>query len=220
MEQPGQRQLGGGGSPRCGKRCKFPIAQQPRLLQRRVGHHRHVVGLAPGQQIPFDAAAGQVVEHLIDGAAFTFRLGEQGFHVPHVQVADAPVADLAGCPQAFEGFHCFIERDRAAPVQQVQIQAIHAEPLQAAFAGDGHRAPAGVVRIDFADEKDLVTAAANGFADQGLGGAFAVHLGGVDQRHAEADPVLQRGDLVGPARRVFAHHPGSHAQRGDVLSGG
>ena len=41
-------------------------------------------------------------------------------------------------------------------------------------------------------------------ADQLLGRAVGVHLGGVDQRHAEVEARAQRRDLVGTAVGVLA----------------
>ena len=44
-------------------------------------------------------------------------------------------------------------------------------------------------------------------ADDLLGLAVAIHLGGVDQRHAEVEAELERGDLLGAAARALAHAP-------------
>src|SRR6185369_9622027 len=62
--------------------------------------------------------------------------------------------------------------------------------------------------------------AADRLADQPLGGTVAVHLGGVDQGHAEVDAGLQRGDLRRPAGGLFAHHPGPHAKGRNPFAGG
>ncbi|MNC84041.1 hypothetical protein D3C75_1383420 [compost metagenome] len=42
----------------------------PCLADRTIGHDRHPVCLAPGQEIEFYAALLQVIEHLIGGAVF------------------------------------------------------------------------------------------------------------------------------------------------------
>ena len=46
-----------------------------------------------------------------------------------------------------------------------------------------------------------------GLADQPFGRAVAVHLGGVDQRHAEVEPQPQRIRLLGGTARPLAHPP-------------
>src|SRR6185437_6637511 len=73
-------------------------------------------------------------------------------------------------------------------MKEIEIKPVGAEPLQAALAG-GHRAAAGgIVRVDLADQEDLVAAAGDDLADHFLGAALAIHLGGIDQRHAEGEP--------------------------------
>jgi hypothetical protein len=67
---------------------------------------------------------------------------------------------------------------------------------QAALAGRLHAAAVGIVGIDFADQEHLVAAAGDRLAHHFLGAALAVHLGGVDQRHAEVQAQAQRRHLV------------------------
>ena len=55
---------------------------------------------------------------------------------------------------------------------------------------------ARVVWQDLADEEDLITMIGDGLADELLRGAIAVHLGGVDQCHAQVEPEAECGDLV------------------------
>jgi hypothetical protein len=59
---------------------------------------------------------------------------------------DAPAADLAGLAQALEGLDRLFQRVLAAPVQQVEVQVIAAQALQAALAGRRNARAAGVVR--------------------------------------------------------------------------
>jgi hypothetical protein len=47
------------------------------------------------------------------------------------------------------------------------------------------------VRQHLADQEHLVTATVDRLADQFFGGAARVHLGGVDQRHAEVESAPQ-----------------------------
>ena len=65
----------------------------------------------------------------------------------------------------------------------------------------------GIVRIDLADEIDLVAPAGDGLGHDLLGAALAVHLGGVDQVQAEIEAELQRLGLGGPIRAALAHVP-------------
>jgi len=60
------------------------------------------------------------------------------------------------------------------------------------------------VRVDLADQEDLVAAPGDRLADDLLGAALAVHLGGVDQRHAAFDAAAQRGDGIGVAVATLA----------------
>ena len=53
----------------------------------------------------------------------------------------------------------------------------------------------------------------DGFGDHLLGAAVAVHLGGVDQRHAQLDAELQRRRLGLRGAAALAHVPGSLAER-------
>jgi hypothetical protein len=68
------------------------------------------------------------------------------------------------------------------------------------------------VRVDLADQEDLVAAAGDGLADHFLGAALAIHLGGIDQRHAEVEPEPQRRHHVGVAAARLAHAPGAEPE--------
>ena len=83
-----------------------------------------------GRRSIFDAAAGEIVEHLIGGDIAAAGHGEQFFHVVGIEVGDAPGADLAGCLQRFEGLDGFGKRIVAAPMQQVEVDAVGAEPFR------------------------------------------------------------------------------------------
>jgi hypothetical protein len=108
------------------------------------------------------------------------------------------------------------QRDAAAPVQQVEIDAIRTQPLQAAFAGQHCAAARGVLREHFAHQEYFVAPAADGFGDQFLRGAVTIHLGGIDQRHAEVETRAQRLDFVGAPLAVFPQFPRALAQGGNA----
>src|SRR6185436_3462635 len=102
--------------------------EEPALLDRRVGDYWNPALAAPGHQREFDAAARQVIEHLIgrDGIAAVKRA--EFFEVCDVEITHTPVADLAVLNKRAEPRHRFLERDILAPMQQVQVEAIGSEP--------------------------------------------------------------------------------------------
>ena len=57
----------GAAAMRPGESAQHAAGRQPALLDRAVGHDRHAALAAPGQQVPLDAAARGVVEHLVGG---------------------------------------------------------------------------------------------------------------------------------------------------------
>ena len=89
--------------------------------------------------------------------------------------------------------------------------------LQAPLAGGDRALPRRVVRIDLAHEKDFVAPARDRLGDQLLRFAFAIHLGGVDQRRAEVETQPQRRDLFRPRTRIVPDVPGSLAVGGHAL---
>ncbi len=75
-----------------------------------------------------------------------------------------------------------------------------------------------MVRQHLADEKDFVAPAGDRLANHLLRAAVGVHLGGVDQRHAQVQPQLQGGNLVRTPLLLFTHSPGALAERGNSLA--
>jgi hypothetical protein len=73
--------------------------------------------------------------------------------------------------------------------------------------------------VELAHQEDLGAAAGYGVGHHFFGPAFAIHLGGVDQRQAQVQAQAQGGGLAPAAGGVFAHIPGSLPQRGDGNSG-
>ena len=98
------------------ERARRAVAKQVALLDRAVGHHRHPALAEPGQQVVLRAAAGEVVEDLVGRTARPTG-GDQLLHVVGIQVADAPVPDLARGTQTLHRLHRLAERHRAAPVE-------------------------------------------------------------------------------------------------------
>ncbi|MCY1507879.1 hypothetical protein D9M68_421680 [compost metagenome] len=192
---------------RLGDVDEIRMAEQPAFVERRIGHDRDATLLTPGQKVEFDAAAREVVEHLVDRDVLSVRHRKQFLHVVDVEIRHAPGADLAGLFQRLEGGDGFGEWIAAAPVQEIEVDMVDTEMLQAAFAGGFGAVPAGIRRQHLADDEGLVAVPAHRFADDALRGAIAVHLRCVDQRHAEIEAKLQALHLIGSARRGVAHAP-------------
>src|SRR5271170_3470861 len=196
------------------------MAQQPALFDRRIGHDRQAALPGPGQQVVLDPAAGGVVEHLIGrGRVAATKIGEL-LHVVDVEIADAPATDLARGDQPLERVESFLERDIAAPVQEIEVDLIDAETPETAFAGRHDAAPGGMVRQRLADQEQPVAAPADRLPDQLLAAAIRIHLRSIDQRHPEIDAEAQRRDLVRSPPRVLRHVPSSLPERGNASAGG
>jgi hypothetical protein len=97
-------------------------------------------------------------------------------------------------------------------MQQVKVDAVAPQARQAALAGLDHAAARGVVGIDLGDDEDAVVAALERFADDLLGTALAVHLGGVDQADAVVESGVDGRNLAPALARVLAHPPGAEAE--------
>jgi hypothetical protein len=117
-------------------------------------------------------------------------------------------------PQALERLHRAGERMATGPVQQVQLDALAPQPLQAALAGGDRPGGRRVRRQHLRDHERTIAQSGDRLADDRLGAAVGVHLGGVDQRRAELDRATDRGDLGAPRRRAFAHLPRADAECG------
>jgi hypothetical protein len=69
-----------------------------------------------------------------------------------------------------------------------------------------------VARQHLADEKDLIAPVNQRLADELLGRAVAVHFRGVDDRHAEINGHLQRGDFLIALPPCVSNVPGADAE--------
>jgi hypothetical protein len=102
-------------------------------------------------------------------------------------------------------------------VQQVQIEVIGAQAAEAVLAGVDGALAAGVAGQHLADEEDLVAAAGQGLAEQGLDAAVAVELGGVDVGGACIEGGPHGGDGLGAGG--FFELPGAVADDRDGAVG-
>src|SRR5207237_4096893 len=128
------------------------------------------------------------------------------------EIADAVMADLAVALQPGKARQRLGQWNRAAPMQQIKIDAVGPEPLQATLACFDDPLLRGVVRQYLADDEQPLAQPGAGLGNDLLGSTAAVHLGRVDQGQAEIDPELDRGRLVGGAAAVLAHMPGALAK--------
>ena len=130
------------------------------------------------------------------------------------------MADAAVRTQPLERVDRLGEGNAARPVQQIAVEVVETESLQAALARSEGAARTGVLRIDLADDEQVVArdralAQCGGerLAHDLLGAAFAVHLGGVDDAPADLERGANRRDLALPARRRLADVPSAQAER-------
>src|SRR5450432_340124 len=72
------------------------------VAERRIGDDRDAVPLAPRDQRVFDGPLLQMIKYLIAGDAALTGYIKQFVEVVHVEIADAPGADLAGANQFVE----------------------------------------------------------------------------------------------------------------------
>ena len=193
------------------------VAEEPALLDRRVGHDRQLAALAPRQEVELDSPAREVVEDLIGRHRVAARQGDELDQVGRVEVADAPVADQPGALQLAERPDVVRQRHRAAPVQEVEVEVVRVQPLQARHAGGERPVERRVLGEDLADEEDVVAAPGDRPADEPFAGAGAVHLGGVDEGHAQVEAGPQRSDLDVGRMAAVAEMPRTHAEDGDRL---
>ena len=173
-----------------------------------------------GQQVVLDAAPREVIEHLVGRGGAAAGKRRQLRHVGDVEIAHAPVADLAGLLQAGERLDGFVQRRAAAPVQQIKVDAVGVEVPEAALAGRDGAAPRRVARQHLADDEHAVAFAGDRLGDDLLGRTVAIHLRGVDQGHAQVDPGLQRRDLVLAPGLALAHAPRAEAEGRHRFAGG
>src|SRR5215472_3716229 len=103
-------------------------------------------------------------------------------------------------------------------MQQIEIDPVGGEPLEAALAGGDNARARSVVRIYLADDEKLVAKSAGGARDDLLGTSAAIHFGRVDERHAEIDTQPQCRRLCVGTAPVLSHVPGSLPERRHPLA--
>ena len=151
---------------------------------------------------------------MICGATAAVGNRKKLIHIASVEVRHSPRTDQAVGSKRFEAGDGVHKRNAAAPVQQVEVEMIGSQALEAALAGGNRSMPGRVVRVDLADQKNLVALPFDRATHYFLCAAIAIHLGGVDQRHAEIDSQLQRRDFALALPCPLAHLPCPQADDG------
>src|SRR5437879_3447809 len=186
-QHPGQRHLCRGCAETRRNRLECDMTQHTALLDRRIGHNGDAAALAPWQELELDAATLEIVEHLIGRNVRAVEQVDQLLHVADIEIADAPVSDLASTHQTFEGIDGLFQRNESPPMQQIEIDLMHPEPGQTSVASRYRAVSVGVLRQHLAHQKDFVAPSLDGLADKPFSATVGVHFGRVDQAHAEID---------------------------------
>ena len=141
------------------------------------------------------------------------------------------MADLAGLDQLGHGADDLLDRDRPVDtVLVVEVDVVDAAPLQAGVAGgadvlrlavDADPGAVGLALVaELGGELDLVAASGDGLADQLLVGEGAVHVGRVEERHAQVEGAVDGVDALLLVRRAVelahAHAAEAHGRDGEV----
>jgi tellurite resistance protein TerC len=226
-EHPGQRHLHAGGAVAGGDVVEYRVRRQLATIDRRIGHQRHRVQPHPWQQLELGAALAERVIDLVARTGTAARQGMQLTHVGQIEIAHAPVPDAAAALQDLEAVDGVLQRHPAAPVQQVQIDVVELEALQAAFTGGHHAGRIGIFRQHLGDDEELFAlhlagaqALGDGLADDRLGTTVGVHLGRIDDPVADLEGQAQCAQLRGLAGGGFAVAPGSEPERRQLLAVG
>ena len=187
-------------------RLIFPGQQpdQQRAVNRDGGPFRERLR----QHFDLDAALDRVVRHLV---ADEFRPAvEPGDRVrvaeqPGRVVAAADEARLAGLHDAVQRLH-HLHRLHAffRPVDHVEIHEVRLESAQALLQAPGDRLGVNAA-VHLRRQEDFLARGLEDAAEKFLGGAFAVHRGGVNEIHAR---VERRGDDA--ARLGLVGAPAEH----------
>src|SRR5207302_6106300 len=135
--------------------------------------------------VVLDPPTRQVVDNLVGNDVGSVWQSEQLLHIGQIKVADAPVTNQTIVPQNVKRIYCLFQWHAATPVQQVKVQSIGPQTLQAPLAGDDRAMASGMLGKDFADQEYFVATAGDGRSDELLRSAIRIHLRRVDQREPQ-----------------------------------
>src|SRR5579883_454927 len=186
---------------------KHRVAEQSPLFDGRIGHDWEAACTAPGQQIIFNPASREVVENLVGGDSGTTRKGQQFLQIRDGEIAHAPQADFPRVDECCEAVERFLQRDRPTPVEEVEVELICPEAVQAALTSGDCSAPGRVLWQDLAHQERLVASSGKRLTDEFFRGTIRVHLSSIDHGHPEVETEAQRRDFLLAAPCVFGHAP-------------
>ena len=207
-------------------------AGQPAAVERAPHEDAHAVALARRQQGALDLAGEDRVRRLLGAEALQAAAvgGPVGLDDQLGGIRRAPgVADLAGVDEVVERAERVLDvRRRIGPVHLVEVDPVGAEATQRVLdlAHDPAPAVARHVRalphrpVELRRQHDVVATPGQRLADDRLGLAARVHVGGVD----EVDPGVEGGvdDRHAVVVVAVAHRPEHHrpeAQLADLDPG-
>lgn len=208
-----------------GRRVGIVFAGQDAAGERRVAEHAQTVEGAGRQLLGLRGAVERMIVGLAcDRPADAHPVAQRADlgDTPGAVVGHAEIAHLALADQVAHGADRLLERRRVVLlVQIVDVDVAGAEPLQAGLDGAHDPMPgrAGAVGVRGALVGELggdhpgVAVAGDGAADDPLGLAAGVGVGGVDEVHARVARLAddaQRGGLVGRSAKIH----GAEAERG------
>src|SRR5438132_9816158 len=121
------------------------VSRQTTLVDWRIRHDWQVTGGAPRQEVVLDPPTRQVVDNLVGNDVGSVWQPEQLLHIGQIKVADAPVTNQTIVPQNVKRIYCLFQWHAATPVQQVKVQSIGPQTLQAPLAGDDRAMASGML---------------------------------------------------------------------------
>lgn len=221
--QPRQRDLEDGGVMGFGDGFQFGIGLQFALVERRVGREQDVVFLAIFQHTAFHVGAvAQAVGNLIGDDR---RLGQflRLFELAQIEVAHAQMLHQFVAHELIHGAEGVFEiHARRRPVDEVQVNVIGTEVVQAVLAGLDERAIRQMARADLRCDENVLAphiSLAQGSSDQLLRMAFGVILGCVEMGIAHRQRGVERGQRavvpLGAGLGVAANFPRAVADFGE-----
>src|SRR5258708_37488099 len=154
--------------------------------ERRVRHDRHVVLLAPRQEIALDAAVIETVSDLIGGAAMAVWNAKKVFHLANAEIGYAPGANLPRRAQLFKRRH-YSGKLRAGgwPMHQIKIQVLAAETSEARSASTRDTIAGHLIALHLGNQVYAVALTGDHFTNELFGAAAAVVSPRINQPHAE-----------------------------------
>src|SRR5947207_10288230 len=162
--------------------------QSAPVTNRRVGHYWNLMLLAPLQETGFNLPVFQIVENLIGGACETVLDVQQLLHIIDIKIRDTPAFDLSSSPEFLECLDCLREpRASFSPMQKVKVDRVYSETFETALTCFWQFGARRVMRINLRNNEHAIALTLDCISHNFFRAAFAIHLGGIDQCHAQLD---------------------------------